>query len=94
MMKEVLKGIALMVILSGAFTTWGMGHKEYTINTATHVVREGQTLWGIATEYMPEQEKTRDVRELVHDIEQANGLHNKFIQPGMVLAIPLAKEVK
>lgn len=94
MMKEVLKGIALMVILAGAFTTCGMGHKEYTINTATHVAREGQTLWGIATKYMPEQEKTRDVRELVHDIEQANGLRNKYIQPGMVLAIPLAREVK
>lgn len=94
MMKDVLKGIVLMAILAGAFTTCGMGHKEYVVNNATHVVREGQTLWGIATKYMPEQEKTRDVRELVYDIEQANGLRNKFIEPGMILAIPLAKEVK
>lgn len=77
---------------------WLTGGKgvQYAIEQRTHTVSAGQTVWGIATKYMPEQEKTRDVRELVYEIGKLNGLPERSwnIRPGDVLIIPLAKEVR
>jgi nucleoid-associated protein YgaU len=49
------------------------------------VVQQGDTLWGIATQYGPPRE---DVRSIVHRIQQANRLDTSLIHPGDVLLVP------
>lgn len=80
--------LAAMIYLTG-----GKG-VQYAVEQRQHTVSPGQTIWGIATRYMPEQDRTRDVRELVYEIGRANKLQGYAIQPGDVLVIPLAKEVR
>lgn len=81
--------LALMIFLTGAKSV------EYAIEHREHTVTSGQTLWGIATKYMSEQDKTRDVREFVYEIRQANKqLDGCMVRQGDVIVIPLAKEVK
>lgn len=97
MVKKTAKAFLTIAALLAAMI-WLTGGKgvQYAIEQRTHTVSSGQTVWGIATKYMPEQEKTRDVRELVYEIGELNSLpkRNWNIQPGDVLIIPLAKKVR
>lgn len=97
MLKKTAKAFLTIAALLAAMI-WLTGGKgvQYAIEQRTHTVSSGQTVWGIATKYMPEQEKTRDVRELVYEIGELNSLpkRNWNIQPGDVLIIPLAKKVR
>lgn len=79
--------IAAAVFVSGYGVTRAVTYQSYYVG-------EGETLWEIASEHMVEQDKTRDVRELVHDIAEYNGLHGKTLQAGQMIIIPLEKEVK
>jgi len=50
-------------------------------------VKSGDTVWGIATKYVTDQE---DIRELAQAIKEVNGLNNNVqIFPGQVLKVPL-----
>ena len=51
---------------------------------ARHVVRPGETLWGIAAERY-----AGDLRGAVWRIEQRNGLTPGPLEPGTVLYLPL-----
>ena len=55
---------------------------------------EGRISLEEAKMHMAEQDKTRDVRELIFDIRKHNGLHGKTLQAGQTIVIPLEKEVK
>lgn len=77
--------VAVAVLVSGYTATKVVTYKQYTVTA-------GQTIWQIADEHMRQQDKTRDIRELVYDITEYNGLRNKHLQPGDVIIIPL--EVK
>lgn len=79
--------IAAAVFVSGYGVTRAVTYQSYHVG-------EGETLWEIASEHMVEQDKTRDVRELVHDIAEYNKLHGKTLQAGQTIIIPLEKEVK
>lgn len=50
----------------------------------TMIVQPGQTLWTIAQELGIE----RDVREVIHDIEELNGLPSARIRAGQRLIVP------
>lgn len=94
MLKTAKIFLAIAAMLAALiFLTGGRGVK-YAVEHRSHTVTAGQTVWGIATKYLPEQNRTRDVRELAHDISKANNLKDYIIQPGDVLTIPLAKEEK
>lgn len=47
---------------------------------------EGDTLWAIALHYMP---KDYDVRRMVYDIKEFNGMNTSYIYPGDILKVPL-----
>lgn len=49
-------------------------------------VGEGDTLWNIALEYLPEGE---DVRKLVYDINQLNEDKSNYIYPGDIIKVPI-----
>ncbi len=56
-----------------------------------YVVKPGDTLWDIATEYAP---KGTDKREYIFNIKKDNGLENSVLQPGMVLEIVTEEKSK
>lgn len=79
--------VAAAVFASGYGVTRAVTYQSYYVG-------EGETLWEIASEHMVEQDKTRDVRELIHDIAEYNNLHGKTLRAGQKIIIPLEKEVK
>lgn len=79
--------VAVAVFASGYGATRAVTYKTYHVG-------EGETLWEIAGYYMAEQDKTRDIRELIDDITEYNNLHGKSLQAGQKIIIPLEKEVK
>lgn len=62
---------------------------DVQIEQCEYVVKPGDTLWEIATEFAP---KGMDKREYIFNIKRNNGLERSDIYPGMVLEI--VKEVK
>ena len=84
--------LAVLLIAAAVFVS-GYGVIR-AVTYQSYYVGEGETLWEIASEHMIEQDKTRDVRELIHDIAEYNGLHGKTLQAGQKIIIPLEKEVK
>ena len=84
--------IAVLLVTAAVFVS-GYGVTR-VVTYKTYYVSEGETVWDIAAEHMAEQDKTRDVRELIHDIAEYNGLHGKTLQAGQKIIIPLEKEVK
>ena len=90
-MVKVVGTVAVLVAATLFLTGASSNAKKLILKEDLHIVRPGQTVWGIATKYMPQQEGTKDVRELVHDIRERNGLKlgNCTVHPGQVLVIPL-----
>lgn len=84
--------IAVLLVTAAVFVS-GYGATR-VVTYKTYHVGENETLWEIASEHMVEQDKTRDVRELIFDIRKYNNLHGKTLQAGQVITIPLEKEVK
>ncbi len=56
------------------------------VSSRTHVVRDGETLWSIATTLAPD----RDPREVIGEIEQLNRGASPSLVAGQVLHIPSA----
>lgn len=48
-------------------------------------VSEGDTLWKIALDYLPEG---TDVRKLIYDINELNNIEFSYIYPGDIIKIP------
>lgn len=48
-------------------------------------VKEGQTLWGIASNYKPDG---IDIRKLIYEIKKENEMQDALIVPGQILKIP------
>lgn len=90
-MAKIFCSIAALLTLLVFFT--GAHGTQLAVVNHTHIVSEGQTVWDVASLYMSEQDKTRDVRELVYDISKTNNIKNAYIYPGQVLTIPLGKRV-
>jgi LysM repeat protein len=84
-----LKILGCAALIAAAVVLCGGTKDEYYTEYRTHIVTDGQTVWGIATKYIVEQDRTRDVRELVSDIIKYNGIKNAVIQPGQVIVVPL-----
>ncbi len=49
-------------------------------------VVEGDTLWNIALNYLPEK---TDIRKMIYDIKEFNGMDNSYIYPGDIIKIPI-----
>lgn len=71
-------------IFAGVFNTvTALGNKEVTCIEVT--VCDGDTIWGIAKEYGC---KTKDIREVVYDICNINGIEGAMIYSGQVIKVP------
>ena len=90
------KMLFVAAIIAVAFMVSGwLSSIEYRTEKHIHTVAAGQTVWEIATVYLPKQDMNMSVGELVHKIYKVNGIDPKlYIQPGDKLIIPLEMEVK
>lgn len=48
-------------------------------------VKEGDTLWSIASKYTDNKE----IRQVIYEISQTNNIHNASIYPGDIIKVPL-----
>lgn len=75
--------------LGGLWASWSGAPAEprmHRVSHTTYVVRQGDTLWGIATRLAPDA----DPRPLIDGIEEANGVDAGSLVPGQQLVIPAA----
>lgn len=57
-----------------------------------HTVQTGETVWEIAERYADKQ--VRPFNEFVYEIQAQNKLAGKYIQPGDILVIPMASQLR
>lgn len=90
------KILYIMAVVVAAFLVSGwLKPAEYLTEKRIHIVTAGQTVWEIATVYLPKQDKKMTVGEFVHTIYKANNIDPRlYLQPGDKLIIPMFKEVK
>ena len=81
--------ITTMVIVFAGYSLFSASHAEAADTTVTYaqvVIQDGDTLWDIAGSYNPEK---TDLRPVIHDIYDINGISDGEIHPGDVLLIPV-----
>jgi len=83
--------IALLAVVSATSIAlgWNKAVNPDSASTGTHevvVVQPGDTLWSIARGLCSDR---ADVRRLVYEIRQLNGLQSAVIHPGQHLIIPV-----
>lgn len=76
--------IITLAIISVPLIVKAQGTKESKYITV--IVRSGDTLWDIASEYTG---NNKDVRETIYNIKKANNLDDVIIMPGQELIIPV-----
>lgn len=88
------KKFLAVALIAAALMCSGLTEPKTHHVEATYYVQSGETLWEVATNYMPHQAKHRDVRNLIDDIRWANKMEgnagfNAKWQPGQRIVIPL-----
>lgn len=80
--------LALVLLLASAVAARAVDSAAGSVDVTyvTHVVEGGDTLWDIASAHVSSGE---DVRNVIVDIKDANGLDSSVIVPGQVLQIPV-----
>lgn len=80
--------LVFLVIQPRIFGAVAMQQVEGDTDYIEVLVAPGDTVWGLAREYGPDGV---DVRRMIYQIRDANGLETFVIHPGQVLIIPIAK---
>jgi hypothetical protein len=86
--RRVLSGLSIAIGLSIAVATVGveLAHSDglQLAGSSTVVVQNGDTLWSLAGDVAPDEDR----RAVVDAIVDINGLHDVDLVPGMVLELP------
>lgn len=83
MVRELITTLLLVVAMT--FTvSFALEEPEKPDRYSLHYVRPGDTLWGIAQQYLPGM----DPRIAIEWISETNGLEGAVIKPGDVLNVP------
>ncbi len=85
--------ITLTLIIGGIFTNTLLSTAKAYSNPADIpyeeiIIAEGDTLWYIALEFMPQN---YDVREMIYNIRQLNNMNTVSIHPGDKIKVPIVK---
>ena len=83
------------VALAGKAYSWVF--PTYKQELLVHRVKDGETLYGIAALYAGRQDKWDDLRGVVEDIHDANGIsYNdaRWLRPGQKILVPLKSRVQ
>lgn len=92
--------ILLIVVVLG--TIFGADIKDkfftdYSVETKYVTLAYGDTLQKVALRYADQQDKHKDLRAIVYDIENANNITARetyILQAGRKIAVPLYTKVK
>lgn len=81
----IVLGFVMLILLStfALFSANAFGSAEAP-EPLRIMVREGDSLWSIATEYAQD----RDIRMVIYEIRKCNQLETSDLYPGMELLIP------
>lgn len=79
-LSVILATICAVFLLIG-----GDAEAEEPVYTVEYVVAQGDTLWEVASDYVPAD---ADVRPFIRAIKDASGLTSSSLHPGQVLHIP------
>ncbi|HLS49694.1 MAG TPA: LysM peptidoglycan-binding domain-containing protein [Actinomycetaceae bacterium] len=85
LVRGVIVLASALAVAVGAGSWFGSQHRQSPVATDTVAVAPGDTLWGIASGVAT---PGRDVREVVYDIQQLNGLGSSEIAAGQTLLVP------
>jgi len=85
-MNKILVIISIVVLILIIYSNIYTYADETKANYKTIIVKEGDTLWGIAQRF---NNKNEDVRKVVYIIKKFNGLNDAVIYPGQELKIPV-----
>lgn len=84
---RIVLAVCLVVFLWSATPLVNSNAYMEVSNYTTFHVKSGDTVWGIAANYVTAKD---DIRDLTQAIAQLNGLnHNARIYPGQVLKVPM-----
>ena len=81
----VLLLVVAVVVWAGARVAHATDGSEH-LQGVVHVVRAGDTVWSVVVAQYGGA--SHDVRQLVDEVEQVNGLHGRAIVPGDRLRLP------
>lgn len=81
------KGTVLAILVLGALGAPRTGGAQGETNTRVHVVRSGETLWRIATEYLGDGHRWREIVAANAEVVS----REKFVRVGTRLVIPGAR---
>jgi len=81
--------IILTLVLISLVTVFNFD--VFSINKESHqyveiLVTKGDTIWDIAQEYY---NGSKDIRRIIHDISNINGIEGAMIQPGDKILVPV-----
>lgn len=108
-MKTLKLFLRLVLLLAALiFATGGRGaavaayayswvFPTYKQEMVTHKIKDGETLYSIAALYAGRQDKWDDLRGVVIDIQDANGIGDndaRWLRPGQKILVPLKKQVR
>ena len=79
--------ISVMIMVFAAYGIFRIGSAEATgtDSYAEVVIDENDTLWDLASHYNPDG----NIRDIVHEIYDVNGISADDIQPGMKILVPI-----
>jgi LysM repeat protein len=79
--------LALVLVAAAFFggRSAATGDRGTPVQTRTVVVDQGDTMWGIASQVAG----GRDVRAVIHDIEELNALTGPELVEGQKIAVPV-----
>ena len=78
--------MVVLIILLVITSLWIKGKAMEPVSTINIEVSQGETLWSIAKEYLPEN---RDIRDFILEIKSINDLNDAGIQAGQYITIPV-----
>lgn len=82
------------VALAGKAYSWAF--PTYKQELLVHRVKDGETLYSIAALYAGRQDKWNDLRGVVMDIQDANGINDndaRWLKSGRKILVPLKSKV-
>ena len=81
-----------VMLFAAAIDVGGLatGASEFAVEyeLVTHIVQPGETLWGIAQRYRPNE----DPRKVVYEIQEASGIEGGLIMAYQLVLVPIPGE--